>query len=315
MGWLRENPVFALLVAVIVSGCVAEVYWTIALAGESSELESMLSERVRLLREVSHGSPAPMKANRERARINSDVLEARLEASRSELRRDLSDEIEIESTPIDSEDVYFRIVSLVGELRKSAGELGIGVKEDENFGFDEFVESGEGPSPEVLRVVDLQRSLIRFLMDLLYAAGPREIVEVQREPVYPARGSAADSSKPFISKDLFEIDEKVSARILDIIDTLGIRLVYTGQTRTLRQFLNSLNHFERPYVVRGVEVKPVSETGKQRGRELLGPSPFGFSGDAGRGEDSSAILIVKENYSEFSVIVEYIVGTMPDKGS
>ena len=102
------------------------------------------------------------------------------------------------------------------------------------------------------------------------------------------------------------IDEKVSARIPGIVDTLGIRLVYTGQTRTLRQFLNSLNHFERPYVVRGVEVKPVSETGKQRGRELLGPSPFGFSGDAGRGEDPSAIMIVKENYSEFSVIVEYI---------
>ena len=188
MGWLKGNPVFALLVAVIVTGCVAEVYWAIALASESSELESMLSERVRLLREVSLGSPAPTKANRERARINSDVLEARLEASRSELRRDLSDEIEIESTPIDSEDVYFRIVSLVEELRKSAGELGIGVKEDENFGFDEFVESGEGPSREILRVVDLQRSLIRFLMDLLYAAGPREIVEVQREPVFPAGG-------------------------------------------------------------------------------------------------------------------------------
>ena len=72
----------------------------------------------------------------------------------------------------------------------------------------------------------------------------------------------------------------------------AFRLEFTGQTHSLRTFLNSLAVSKQPFFVRCVEAEPLG----------LG-APAGSSSSPAGG---APVPLVAQNFSRFAVVVEYL---------
>ena len=172
--------------------------------------------------------------------------------------------------PAKSIDVYFNLAAFVEKTRALAGRAQVVIRPDERFGF--ATHTNEGPDADLVPAVWRQRLLTQYLVEALLEAHPRALLSVQREHPLTAAQHAARNQPPQPGAvpvasaigtggqpaDFFEFDNQMTVRVPGRVDSDAFRLEFTGQTQTLRAFLNSLASFKLPLIVRSVEVQPLA---------------------------------------------------------
>ena len=222
--------------------------------------------------------------------------------------------------------------------------------EKEAFGFAKFSSSNTAaPSDRSAPKLDLQLGILRYILTELYAARPISIEAIEREAVIefseqkkdpssketrPSRRKSIRTvkraSKP---EDIFQVDPTITAQVPGSIQTMGFKVVFSGYTDCLREFLVRIADFEIPLVIRDISVKPQSfkkdndvNTRSSRFKSSSSGNPFDNLFD-GSGKspnkpvdeafDSSSLgqePVVSNNESVFTVILEYIqiITEMPE---
>lgn len=178
-------------------------------------------------------------------------VEEQLGRWRASLGRELPGGTAVEE-PRERSEAFFGLDEFRTRMRSRATQLGIGLREGEQFGFAAYVH--EGPDDRLLGAVHRQRQMIEFLLEALFREPPVELRNVQRER--PSTGRVEDIlAAPVTGGDYFAIDPQISARVSGLIDAVAVRLVFVGRTATLKAFLAGIGGYGLPLIVRSVEAE------------------------------------------------------------
>ena len=302
------------MIALVLLAIAAEVWYVIVLRREERVLERDLNQKIAEIERLQRQRPGPTDENLRRARQdiaqNAEVLTGML----GSLNVGGPDELEyFRGEPSGRTEAFFDIAQFVDAMRANAAKSGVIVRPDERFGFSAYTH--EGPEPELIRPVYRQRRIVEYLLTALLPARPRTLVSVQREdpatiarddrkaaapaaPVAQRPGPAAGASGGAgPSSEIFTIDPQVSARTPGYVDTMAFRLTFTGQTASLRGFMNALAIPEIPLVVRSVEVEPLHAEAARSARDTR-------TARDPQAATPSDHAIVADNESRFVVTIE-----------
>jgi hypothetical protein len=166
--------------------------------------------------------------------------------------------------PRERREAFFGLDEFRTRMRNRAAQLGVGLREGEQFGFAAYVH--EGPDDRLLGAVHRQQQMIEFLLEALFREPPVELRNVQRER--PSTGRAEDILVASATGgDYFSIDPQISARVTGLIEAVAVRLVFVGRTATLKAFLAGIGGYGLPLIVRSVEAEeagPLTTAGGSR---------------------------------------------------
>jgi len=278
---LRPPPVrLLLLVTSLVLGAAGAWQWHAARQAAwraRAQLDGLRAEAARLARSEPSVDDA-----------GSAALAAALAAAESEyqaVRRSLSGtaaDALLGPPPAQPVDAWFALTAQADALRARAARAGVALRAEEGFGFVSYTRGGP-PAAEIARV-HRQRVVVQHLVESLLEARPQALLAVQRERL--------DGSPEGDPADFFAFDPRLALRHSGLVDGTAFRLEFTGQTATLRAFLQDLGSFRLPVVVRGVEVTPLPPTPATR-------TPAGDTGPV-------PVPIVQPGLSRFAVTVEQV---------
>lgn len=298
MDWLRKNPLFAAVLALGFTAVVAQGWFIYATWQRTKRAEIALRQRQEERDWLARQSPALSPANSDA--ITADVAAA--EKKLTELRRTLAGRPRwLPAAPKRTTDAYFALASFAEKTRALAVRQQVELRPDERFGFASY--ANVGPEPELLGAVHRQRVIVEHVVESLLEARPRALLGVQREhPLTEAQraalrqpatpGAAAPAAEPRAggeAKDFFEPDPQLRLRLPGLAETEAFRVEFTGQTQTLRAFLNELAAFKLPLVVRSVEVEALPSDPAPAERKIGAPVP-----------------LVAQNFSKFAVVLEFV---------
>lgn len=277
MSWYRKNPVFAVALTLCAMAALGEL-WCIydRWAASRTAAAKVVQKQAELaaMREVqpppNRENAAAIEADLERAQRTLAVMQAELKGQGPALER-----MRAAKVPTARTDAYFDLATFVERMRETARRHEVDVRpEAARFGFAAY--ANEGPDAERIEPVFQQRQIAQFLLEALFEARPRALLAVKREPpltrkqkeerVAAVRAAAEGGVAPEPEEapdipegsDFFLVEPRVSARVPGFVDTMGFRLVFTGQTATLRTFINRLAEFELPIIAREIEVEPAT---------------------------------------------------------
>lgn len=294
----RAVLAFSLLYAVAAGG---GGLWLLRLRTQASQDLAALQRKVAERDQLARLNPAPNEPNEQAVSARLGAARRALETLGEALRG--RDPVLLAAPPAAKPvDAYFELTDFVEEARALAGRLQVVLRPEERFGFSTYAR--EGPEAAQLPAVHRQQLIVRYLVETLFEARPREVLSVRRErPLSAAQREARRNPPPAgagsngvadgpagVAADFFTPDERRSLRMAGLVETESFRLEFTGQTQVLRSFLNALAEFRLPLVVRSVEVEPVNAT-------LPGPAP-----------------LVAAASSRFTIVVEFIEILPPAAG-
>ncbi len=272
----RKSPWF--IGALTLCGVIAlgELFFIYERWSAARGAEAKLAQRQTDLGTMASMMPPP---TREVATAIEEDL-ARAQAALTSMRAQLkgrgpaAERLRSTRVPAARTDAYFDLASYVERMRELARKNEVAVRPEAlRFGFAAY--ANEGPEAERIEPVFRQRLLAQYLVESLMEARPRAILAVQREPTLTAperearaaalaaAAASAASAEPGTEvaspelpegPDYFAIDQRLTARKPGFVDTTPFRFVFTGQTASLRAFLNRLAAFELPVLVREVKV-------------------------------------------------------------
>ncbi|MBI2517886.1 MAG: hypothetical protein HYV95_13360 [Opitutae bacterium] len=269
--------------------------WLVRTQRQAQRDIALLDRKMRERDQLMRLNPAPSQANEEAIAAELRVATQTLETLRAALQGREADAL-TGPPPARPLDIYFEYAGFVDRARVLAERMHVRLKGDERFGFASFTK--ESSAAALLPVVHRQRIVVQQMVETLLEAGPQELLFVQRErpltvaqrslrpalsPVENAHAAFVDGTDE-IAADFFLPDERLTLRAPGLVNTSAFRVEFTGQTRVLRSFLNSLAEFRLPLVVRSVEVEPL---GTPAGSLTRDPAP-----------------LVSAASSKFSVVVE-----------
>lgn len=322
MGFVKKNPFCSafLVLAAVVFGALVFLY--LQEQKKVNEAKTSLDRQVSQLRAVDSGVPYPLGSG-ETAIVFPSA--ENLETLRERLSR-LDDDLgQIEESVALRAENYFqppaseftflpKIQGYINEFeeRAESGEPPIELADNLAFGFRSYAGAAETPPEAFIPILDKQKQILAYVLELLYAAGPSRINAVRREPVELANLTEQARQERLRGGrgDFFQINELVTAET-DFIDTLAFELVFEGYTDTLRQVLNGLARFELPIVVRAIEVRPAEIRFAGQRRASSPDDIFGVfempEGEAEtESENASREPVLTQIASEFRVVLEYI---------
>jgi len=258
MNAIKRHPIFSAWIFLCVFLVIGDLYWT-----------HLLRQRVRR----EQGSLA--QKTREKDQL-LEITRSRLEdfAKPQAVSVAALTPSPVDAIPRGPLDAFIEIASTKDALRRLAAEHQVVVPADESFGFASHAH--EGPQENQLIAVHRQLGLIQLLVEKLFAARPSKLIAVQREPPDLVRHDGTPESAP----DFFPLDPRLDLRVADVIEGRAVRLEFTGPTRVLRSFLNSLAEAPEPLVVRSVEAEPL-QTGSKFAVVVEQIESVGLSGLAG----------------------------------
>ncbi|MFP4281972.1 MAG: hypothetical protein ACLFU2_05065 [Opitutales bacterium] len=296
----------------VFGGACGLVIWGRLLGGEADRLEHALQREQATWHALATAPVAPTAENVAAARAHRGELELLVARLQDGLTAGAG------WAPVPefggSEDLYFDLVSMVERQRREYTAAGIGFGEGEQFGYGQIVYDQQVRLPKGISSLERRRLLVRLhrqrqaleaALVALREAGPEEVRAVERTAVL-----APADERVGVPEDIFRVDPMVTAEVTGILETTGVRLVFVGQTKVLRDFLGSVQAAPRPLLVRSVEVRPAEEPGRAPGGRIHAASPFvAFAGpreEAARADGlaSPARPIVAANRSVFTVVVE-----------
>ncbi len=280
---IRLKPSLSLvLVAAFVAALGAELWYLQRARQQAARAVAALQQKVAERDWLAKQSPA-LNPENEQAIAEELVQAARTLADlRAGLKGQDADWLNV-APPAKPLDAFFDIASFVEKTRTATGQAKVGFSPDDHFGFAAY--ANEGPAPELVPAVFRQRLLVQRLVDTLLEARPLALLGLRRESVVAGQSPAKNAAV-----DYFAMDRALSLRQPGQLDTMAFRLEFSGQTATLRNFLNSLAAFSQPFVVRSVEVEPLAAPGV---------TPAAVAG--------AAVPLVRQNLSKFAVVVEFVL--------
>lgn len=302
MDWFRRNSVFA-GVLLLCGGAIAAETWLVWAARERvGRQEEMLRQRKEERDRLARHSP---RLDEETGRAIAADLAA-VELRLGELQRALQGRSGwLPAAPTRSIDGYLALAAFGENARARAKLQRVEVRADERFGFATYAHAG--PEPDLLPAVHRQRVLVEHLLESLLDAQPQSLVAVQREPpLSDAERAARDtgaaartpgpagSGRGGVSADFFTLDDRVRLRGPGRLGGEAFRVEFSGQTQTLRAFVNALATLRVPLIVRSVEVEP----------RPAGPASSPVAPALG----TPAVPLVTETLSTYAVTVEFVEG-------
>lgn len=320
MASFKTHPVFYSLIVVLGLAAAAGGYGIYDRSTAAAKSAKVVAAKRAELSSLLSSTPAPTKESK--AAVEADLR--RTEAALATMREELKGQgptaaaLRAAAVPAEPTDAFFNITTFVEKTREKAETAKIKIKADERFGFSAY--SSAGPDRELIGQVFRQRQVAEYLLDALIAARPVELLSVQRErPLSKADLAAIASAQPGSAPrssggnnqttgDYFEIDPRISARVPGFVGATAFRLSFTGETESIRSFLNKLATFELPLVVRSVEVEPIAKSATTAAAPANSLSsifgtPVAASATA---EAPKAKPLVEKPLSKFTVTVELI---------
>lgn len=281
-------------------------------SGDVAKAERRVKSAQSHLDSLLYATPSPSESNVSASEQNIADLEAVMAKIREDLERG-----SVMETSTDGVSVMAGIQQfisdhqrLVSENMDADGEAApIAIEDDFAFGFDRYLD-GATPfeSDSVNSDLDKQRQILAYILAKLINSQPEGIEAVERELLEIASDEAAKA------KDGFIIDEAISARVTEAIDTLAFSVTFSGYTNSLRVFLNNLAEFEMPIVVRSIEVE--RPKGSETVAAASSSSGGGFDAIFGAfgAPDSSAAEeetqkqqpVITDTASKFTIVLEFI---------
>lgn len=273
MSWFRKYPLFATGLTVCGLVLLGELAFIYERFTASREADKRLEQRKVELTTIEQIAPPPTREVA--AAIEADLAKAQksLAAMQAELtgRGPAAERMRSAKVPAARTDSFFDLATFIEKMREAAEKNGVDVRpEAARFGFAKY--ANEGPETDRIEPIFRQRLIAEYLLESLFEAKPRALFTVKRERTQtkaerearaaaeaagtPVEETPADSDSE--SPDYFVIDPRVSARVKGYLNTAPFRFVFTGQTATLRNFLNRLAAFDLPVLVREVEVEPAT---------------------------------------------------------
>jgi hypothetical protein len=233
-------------------------------------------------------------------------LESKLQAQQSELGGAKVDPVRAADTPAQRADAFFAIAQFVEAQRTLAAVAGVTIPEGANFGFSDYANSG--PEVELIGVVHRQQMVMQRLLETLWQARPLRLTRTQRETPLLADDAGNRVRRSGRNNDYLDEAGLRKMRREGIVDTLTFRIGFVGKTNTLRRYLRGLTALDLALVVRGIEVEPVSGSGRANGglRTLADLFRDDEGEPSGAIDGGDAVPIIEANESEFLVTVEYL---------
>ncbi len=329
MASFKSHPFFYTSLLLIGAVTAGEAWLVFSQRSQAAKLADEIIQKREELDAFSRQKPFPSRENV--ALVETDRQET--EKTRDEIRKllratgETAAKLSAATVPASSTDAWYEIANYVERVRGSAQGSGIALPAENRLGFSLYASSG--PDRDLIAPVFRQKQFADYLMSVLIAARPREILSLQRErPLTPsekqaeADAIAAGQPSPFAAAgsgteggDYFVIDPRTSARVPGFVETTPFRISFVGISSSLRSVLNQLAKFELPVVVRSVEVAPLDgpETGASRARANTTPAPAthfggGFGGDIPSATQTVEAVkpLVEQTDSRFVVTVEFI---------
>jgi hypothetical protein len=342
MSSLKKYPLFSAALGVCTLVVVGEGWLIYERWKTARETEAKLKAKTSELMNMATLAPAPTKDVA--AAIEADLAKGlrALATMRAELsgHGPAAERMASAKVPAIRTDAFFDLATFVEKTRELAKKLEIDVRpEAARFGFATYANA----APEVDRIAPVfhQRQVAQYLLESLFEAKPRALLSVQRErtltktereardaAIAALNGAPIDGSTVLPGSaepegpDFFELNPGVSARAKDYLDTTAFKIAFTGQTASLRAFLNKLAGFELPVLVREVEVEPAPPeetavvadeaapaTASVAASVVLSARPAAAKAVAAK--PAAPAPIVTKPLSKFTVTVEYIVLVAP----
>lgn len=258
--------------------------------------------------------PSPVDENVTISNLNVLKLSEKLQSIRKELERGLEAEASIDGVRVTAgiQQYISKFTTLAKNHENNYGPAPIEVPNDFAFGFDRFkVESKVPNQAEEIAMLDQQRVILDFLISELFATNPKSIIAVKR---HSAKISDRDNGNDDYYGDpsIFRINSSVTSKVEGAIDTIPFQISFSGKTNTLRSFLNRLAEFERPIVVRSINVSRPKESIKSSYDEDEDEFALFEEEAEDLTEEQKRDPVVTENISEFTLTLEYIEIVLPE---
>jgi hypothetical protein len=280
-----------------------------------------------LIRAISK-KPYPTKVNLKK----SDQNVSKLQVRKTEHEENLLGKGKLQLTLEDVPDKYEftvkrRIREYALERRAQAKKNNVKLKNGANketFGFSNYVDQTTTTNNNALaREIDKQRAILDHVLTQLLDSGITEFIAVRRENLE----NQFDSSLPIAADDVFQLDRKMSARVIGAIDTYAFQFEFAGYTSGLRKFFNQISSFELPVVVRDVNATRVQQDALATSIPASSPAPFNRPGAApfspfgspapftvkttANEQQVEQKPVVDKNLSRFRIILEFIELAQP----
>ena len=279
-----------------------------------------------LIRAISK-KPYPTKDNLEK----SDQNVSKLQVRKTEHEENLLGKGKLKLTPEDVPDYEFTVKRRIREYalakRAQAKKNNVKLKKGANketFGFSNYVDQTTTTNNNALaREIDKQRTILDHVLTQLLDSGITEFIAVRRENLE----NQLDPTLPIAADDVFQLDRKMSARVIGAIDTYAFQFEFAGYTSGLRKFFNQISSFELPVVVRDVNATRVQQDTLVTNIPASSPVPFNRPGAAPFSPFGSPAPftvkktfneqqieqqpVVDKNLSRFRIILEFIELAQP----
>lgn len=347
MKFFKENPIFSILIVVLLLVFAGGAWFSYSAYEKSLAHDRKESAAESDLRRTLALNPAPSQANLEAAKANIEALKQSLR-QQVETTKGTNPDIIDNDVPASGTELLFQLRGYREQLTRDATQQipinvneksveegnvvnpGVKLPTDFAFGFSRYLHHGVPPTSDDVAKVYLQKQILEYVVKQLLETRPIEIRSVQREtlqaetdataaaPAARRSDRQANQQANQLPTDEFRIGTS-SLAIKDMVATTGFRVVFTGYTENLRQFMKALEQFELPLVVRSVAVKPL-ESGvrtEARGSGRNSNSLDALFGTVAEIDPTNAAQtkqaqepVVAENISEFTVVIEYITVTL-----
>lgn len=353
MSWYRKNPLFAAALGVCALFVLGELWFIYDRWAASRTAAAKVVQKQTELAAMREVAPPPTRETAVAVEADLERAQRALAAMQTALKGTgpTAERLRTVKVPAARTDAFFDLATFVERMRELARKQGVEIRpEAARFGFAQY--ANEGPDAERIEAVFQQRQVAQYLIEALLESKPRTLMAVKREPpetkkerqarVAAIRAAAEGTAPPDDTEpieppqiaegsDLFLIDAGMSARVPGYVDALAFRLVFTGQTAALRNFLNRLAAFDLPIVVREIAVEPATseetaaaapveediaitgEPADSAPSVVLSPEPATKAAKkatppakAAKKSVPRATPIVARPWSKFTVTVEYI---------
>jgi hypothetical protein len=330
LDFFKRYPIFTALLAVCLLGFAVEVFFVFKSRTVAGKAHRSLASAESSLSAALSVSPAATDANLQAAKQNVADLQGQLDG----IVKTLQATGNFSPAPADAVTLLADIQHFVDNFNSEAKEKQIVISDPANFtfGMGQYVGPVAPPPPDKIALVFKQMEILEYILNQLFAAKPADqammLETVERENEVPVTNTGNNNSADQGPKETFAVDPLVSARVTGAVDTLAFRIKFIAYSDALRAFLNELAQFDYPLVVRSVEVQPATQDTLNAAMAAANPSAapagtdtsgvtLGGGAVAATGTDTGnqtaaapagpvREAVIKDNLSEFTVVIEYI---------
>ena len=317
MELFKKHILFFSGISICTIALIAGLVFSVLAALDLSKKSKSFDRTERNLKRMLVASPSPVDENVIASDLNVLKLSEKLESIREELERGLEAEASIDGVRVAAgiQQYISKFTTLAKTHESEYGPSPIEIPEDFAFGFDRFkLESKVPDDPKEIAMLDKQRDILDFLISELFATHPKGILAIKRQTAKQSDDNDFDDY--YGDSSIFNIGSSVTSKVDGAIDTIAFEISFSGKTNTLRGFLNRLAEFQRPIVVRSINVSRPNETIKRRLNETDVDLESLTKEELEKlKEEEKRDPIVTENISDFTLTLEYIEIVLPKNQS